>query len=126
MPFTHVESKIILSEKTLSPAMLLIAAKNGLQIAESDLSNKLIMQNVVKILALDLGERIEIEVRGEVGESIGYFLRRSMTSDSENCYHCFLTDKRYYCSKNEYNIYISSDFPKQLKQFVIAYIDLHL
>lgn len=126
MSFTLAESQTILTDKKLSDAMLLIAAKHGLQIAQSDLSNKLIMQNVAKILALPQDERIEIEIRGEVGEPIGYFFRRSLTSDSENCYHCFLTDSRYYCNKNEYNVQISSDFPKQLKQFVIAYIELHL
>ena len=62
MSFTLAESQTILTDKKLSDAMRLIAAKHGLQIAESDLSNKLIMKNVVKILALGLDERIEIEV----------------------------------------------------------------
>ena len=126
MSFTLAESQTILTDKKLSDAMRLIAAKHGLQIAESDLSNKLIMKNVVKILALGLDERIEIEVISDNKEVVGYFFRRFNTPDAESCYHCYTTDKRYYCNKNEYNVYISSDTPAKLKQFVIAYIDPHL
>lgn len=122
MSFTLAESQTILTDKKLSDAMRLIAAKHGLQIAESDLSNELIMKNVVKILALGLDERIEIEVVNESSNVVGYFFRRS----NKNCYHCYTTDKRYYCNKNEYNVHISSDTPAKLRQFVIAYIDLHL
>ena len=126
MSFSLPESQAILTDKKLSDAMRIIAAKHGLQIAESDLSNKLIIQNIVKILALGFDERIEIEVVNESKDCVGYFFRRSNTSDAESCYHCYTTDKRYYCNKNEYTVHISSDFPKHLKQFVIAYIDLHL
>lgn len=126
MSFSLPESQAILTDKKLSDAMRLIAAKHGLQIAESDLSNKLIMKNVVKILALGLDERIEIEVVNESSNVVGYFFRPSNTPNAESGYRCYTTDKRYYCDKNEYSVHISSDFPKQLKQFVIAYIDLHL
>lgn len=123
MSFSLPESQAILTDKKLSDAMRIIAAKHGLQIAESDLSNKLIMKNVVKILALGFDERIEIEVVSDNKEVVGYFFN---TQDVENCYRCYTTDKRYYCNKNEYNVHISSDTPAKLKQFVIAYIDLHL
>jgi tryptophanyl-tRNA synthetase len=126
MSFSLPESQAILTDKKLSDAMRLIAAKHGLQIAESDLSNKLIMKNVVKILAFGFDERIEIEVISDNKDVAGYFFRRSNTPNAESCYRCYTTDKRYYCNKNEYTVRISSDFPKQLKQFVIAYIDLHL
>lgn len=123
MSFSLPESQAILTDKKLSDAMRIIAAKHGLQIAESDLSNKLIMKNVVKILALGFDERIEIEVVSDNKEVVGYFFN---TPDAESCYRCYTTDKRYYCNKNEYNVHISSDTPAKLKQFVIAYIDLHL
>lgn len=126
MSFSLPESQAILTDKKLSDAVRIIAAKHGLQIAESDLSNKLIIQNIVKILALGFDERIEIEVVSDNKEVVGYFFRRSNTPDAENCYHCYTTDKRYYCNKNEYNVHISSDTPAKLRQFVIAYIDLHL
>lgn len=126
MSFSLPESQAILTDKKLSDAVRIIAAKHGLQIAESDLSNKLIIQNIVKILALGFDERIEIEVVSDNKEVVGYFFRRSNTQDAENCYHCYTTDKRYYCNKNEYNVHISSDTPAKLRQFVIAYIDLHL
>lgn len=95
MSFSLPESQAILTDKKLSDAMRLIAAKHGLQIAESDLSNKLIMKNVVKILALGLDERIEIEVVSDNKEVVGYFFRRSNTQDVENYYHCYTTDKRF-------------------------------
>lgn len=128
MSFTTVESKTILSEKTLSHAMLLIAAKNGLQITESDLQDKALMKKLVLVLSIQTDERIEIDVKGESGEAKGYFFKRptSVGTEGEICYRCYTAETVFYFNKTEYDIHISSNTPAKLKPFVIAYIDFHL
>lgn len=104
--------------------MLLIAAKNGLQIAESDLQSKELMKKLVMVLSVQTDERIEIDVRGENGDVKGYFFKRptGIGTEGEICYRCYTAETVFYFNKTEFNIHISSNTPAKLKQFVIAYI----
>jgi hypothetical protein len=128
MSFSLPESQAILTDKKLSHAMLLIAAKNGLRIAESDLQDKALMKKLVLVLSIQTNERIEIDVIGESGDATGYFFKRptSVGTEGDICYRCYTTETVFYFNKAEYYINISSDTPAKLKQFVIAYIDFHL